>query len=77
MAYSQAMVGNFDKALDFAGRALKAAPDNPSVLDTAGYVRLKSGRERSEALRLLRLAAEKAPDNAAIRAHLAEAQRPT
>ena len=75
MAYSQAMVGNFDKALDFARRALKAAPDNPSVLDTAGYVRLKSGRERGEALRLLSLAAAKAPGNAVIRAHLAEAQR--
>lgn len=75
MAFSQSMVGNHDKALAFAARALKAAPGNASVLDTAGYVRLRAGRDRVESLRLLREAAAKAPGNPAIRAHLAEAER--
>lgn len=75
LAYSEAMVGNYDKALQLASRALAIQPNNPSVLDTAGYIRLKAGRDRGEALRLLRLAAAKAPQNASIRAHLAEAEK--
>ncbi len=75
MAYSQLMVGNMTEAANFAARALKLAPDNASVLDTAGWVRFKSGKDRPEALRLLRRAAENAPRNATIRAHLAEAER--
>ena len=72
-AYAHLMLGNADKARGFADRALKLAPNNPSVLDTAGWVRFKSGKDLDEAGRLLRLAAEKAPGNLTIRAHLAEA----
>ncbi len=75
MANAQLMLGNNAKALEFAERALKQAPDNPSVLDTLGWVRFKSGRDLDEAKRLLRLAAKKAPANVAIAAHLAEAER--
>ncbi len=75
MAYAQLMLGNDGKALEFAQRALKQAPDNPSVLDTLGWVLFKSGKELDEAKRLLRLAAEKAPANVTIAAHLAEAER--
>ncbi|MFM5950471.1 MAG: tetratricopeptide repeat protein [Novosphingobium sp.] len=75
MAYAQLMMGNFPAARDFADRALKEAPDNPSVLDTAGWVRFKSGQDSEEARRLLRRAAQLAPGNPAIRAHLAEAER--
>lgn len=75
MANAQLMLGNQDKALEFAQRAAKQAPDNPSVLDTLGWVRFKSGRDVDEAKRLLRLAAEKAPANLTISAHLAEATR--
>jgi Flp pilus assembly protein TadD len=75
MAYAQLMLGNHDTALGYADRALKEAPDHPSVLDTAGWVRFKSGRDNEEARRLLRRAAELAPGNPAIRAHLAEAER--
>ena len=75
MAYAQSMLGNHTKALDFAERARKLAPGNASVLDTGGMVRLRAGRDLDEALRLLRLAAQKDPANPAIRARLAEAER--
>ena len=75
MAYAQLMLGNHAKALDYAGRALKLAPDNPSVLDTAGWAQFRSGRDVGRAKQMLRRAAELAPKNATIRAHLAEAER--
>jgi tetratricopeptide (TPR) repeat protein len=75
MAYAQLMLANFDKAQEFAGRALKLAPDNPSVLDTAGWAQFRTGRNLAEARKLLRRAAQLAPQNATIRAHLAEAER--
>ena len=75
MAYAQIMLGDFTKANEFAQRALKAAPGNASVLDTAGWALYKSGKDNAEAKRLLGLAAEKAPGNATIKAHLAEAER--
>ena len=75
MAYAQSMLGQHKKAIEFADRALKLAPDNASVLDTAGWVRFRAGKDLETAKRLLRQAAEKAPQNAAIRAHLAEAER--
>lgn len=75
MAYAQTMLGNHGEALAFARRAIKEAPSNPSVLDTAGWAQFKSGKDRDEALRLLRRAAQLAPRNVTIRAHLAEAER--
>jgi tetratricopeptide (TPR) repeat protein len=75
MAYAQLMLGNLPAAREFADRALKEAPDNPSVLDTAGWVRFKAGQDNEEARRLLRRAAQLAPGNPAIRAHLGEAER--
>ena len=75
IAYAQLMLGNFDKALDYAGQALKLAPDNASVVDTAGWAQFRSGRGIAQARQLLRRAAQLAPQNATIRAHLAEAER--
>ncbi len=75
MAYAQTMLGNHDAALDFARRSIKEAPDNASVLDTAGWAQFKSGKDLDEARRLLRRAAQLAPKNVTIRAHLAEAER--
>ncbi|MDP3905940.1 tetratricopeptide repeat protein [Novosphingobium sp.] len=74
MAYAQAMLGNLDRARELADKALKLAPDNASVLDTAGWVRIRSGKDLEQGKALLRKAAQKAPGNAAIRAHLAEAE---
>ena len=75
MAYAQLMLGNYDKALDYAGKALQVAPDNPSVLDTLGWAQFRSGRDIAKAKQTLRRAAQLAPQNATIRAHLAEAER--
>lgn len=75
LAYAQLMLGNHAKAVDSAMKALALAPGNPSVLDTAGWALFKSGKDRERALRLLRDATSRAPENLTIRAHLAEAQR--
>jgi len=75
MAYAQLMLGNHAAARGYADRAMKEAPDNASVLDTAGWVRFKSGKDIEEARRLLGRAAQLAPGNPAIRVHLAEAER--
>ena len=75
MAYAQSMLGNHDKARSFADQALKLAPDNASVLDTAGWVRFRAGQDLENAKRLLRRAAEQAPQNKTIQLHLAEATR--
>jgi tetratricopeptide (TPR) repeat protein len=75
MAYAQLMLGNTAKARDYADRALKLAPNNPSVLDTAGWARFKSGSDLQAARQMLRKAAQLAPKNMTIRAHLAEAER--
>lgn len=75
LAYAKFMLDNVDAALGLAERALKEAPDNPSVLDTVGWIRFKSGKDREAGKRQLRRAAQLAPGNATIRAHLAEAER--
>lgn len=75
MAYAQLMLGNYDRARELADKALKLAPNNPSVLDTAGWVRIKSGKDIENGRRLLRQGAQQAPGNMTIRAHLAEAER--
>lgn len=75
MAYAQLMLGNTSKAVDFAGRAVKLAPSNPSVLDTMGWAMFQAGKNPEEALRILRKASQLAPQNATIKTHLAEAER--
>lgn len=75
LAYAHLMLGNTDQALEASRKALKEAPGNASVIDTAGWVLFKSGKDPKEARRLLQQAAQMAPDNPTIRAHLAEAGR--
>jgi tetratricopeptide (TPR) repeat protein len=76
---------NLDRALALAQQALAAAPFDPRVLDTVGYVRLQR-REYSEAVRALKKGFDLArspvvrrqPDQevvAELRTHLAEAYR--
>ncbi|HKT86130.1 MAG TPA: tetratricopeptide repeat protein [Novosphingobium sp.] len=72
-AYSQA--GNPSKALDYAERALKLAPGNPSVMDTTGWLLHQSGKDNRRALALLREAARKAPNNGTIAKHRAQAEQ--
>lgn len=74
LAYVEGRLGNHDAALKLAKQALAIAPDNPSVLDTAGWLMVQAG-DRTGGLPLLRKAARLAPDNPAIARHLAEAGR--
>ncbi|WP_299323011.1 tetratricopeptide repeat protein [Parasphingopyxis sp.] len=62
-----------ETALELAERAHALVPDDPSVLDTLGWVTLETGGNRSEALTMLRRAARLDPGNAQIRWHLAQA----
>ncbi len=57
-------------ALAMAERALAAAPANPLVIDTAGWISFHHG-QTDRALQLLRDARLRAPDNGEIRYHLA------
>jgi tetratricopeptide (TPR) repeat protein len=74
-AYAQQQLGNNREALDLALRALKLAPDNPSVMDTAGVAAGDDGGDRNRALDLLREAARKAPQNKTIAEHLAKVEK--
>jgi len=74
MAYAQSQVGNKKAALEFALRALKEAPQNPSVMDTAGMLLAETGTEKRRALELVSQAARLAPGNANIQAHLRQLQ---
>jgi len=58
------------RALQLADRALKLAPGNASVLDTAGWAQLRIGDKRRGA-ELIEEAAKAAPDNPDIQYHLA------
>lgn len=60
------------RALQLADRALKVAPDNPAVLDTAGWAQLRVGDKRRGA-ELIEQAAAKAPDDLDIQYHRAVA----
>jgi len=75
LAFAEQQLGNDRKALELALRALKLAPGNASVMDTAGWLLATTGGDRNRALALLRAAARKAPGNRTIAAHLAQAER--
>jgi tetratricopeptide (TPR) repeat protein len=63
-------------ALAMAERAYQAAPQDANAADTLGWLLLKSG-QAERALKYLREARLRAPRNATIREHLAEALEAT
>ncbi len=73
LAFAYDQSGDQRRALQFAERALKLAPDQASVMDTAGWLLHRSGKDKPRARALLREAARKAPGNATIAAHLTQA----
>ncbi|MEO0033155.1 MAG: hypothetical protein RIS94_2913, partial [Pseudomonadota bacterium] len=75
LAWANSQIGNKAKALDYAQRAYKVAPENPSVMDTLGWLLVETGGDKGRARQLLRAAAAKAPQNATIRQHLAQAEK--
>jgi putative PEP-CTERM system TPR-repeat lipoprotein len=62
------------RATDTARRAVAAAPDNPDILDTLGWILLKDG-QKQEAVRLLRRSVQLRPDNPSVQYHLGIALR--
>ncbi|HBO69305.1 MAG TPA: hypothetical protein DD658_03825 [Deltaproteobacteria bacterium] len=61
--------GSLDKALALAERALKLRPDEPTVLDTLGWIRHKKGQAK-QAVDLLSRVQAKAPDSPIANYHL-------
>lgn len=74
LAYAQSQVGNKKQALEIALRALKEAPKEPSIMDTAGMLLAETGTDKHRALDLVSQAARLAPANANIQAHLRQLQ---
>ncbi len=60
---------DFDRALSLAGRALKARPDDPMVLDTMGWAYFKKG-DNQRALGIMEKAIAKAPESPVLNYHL-------
>lgn len=67
---------NNPKAVELSQKAYNAAPEAASVVDTHGYVLLKTGKA-ADALPILEKAAKLAPNMASIQYHLAEAYAAT
>ena len=75
LAYATSRTGAEGEALDLALRALALAPEQPNVMDTAGWLLVQTGQDRGRGIELLERAAELAPGNEAIAQHLAAARR--
>ena len=60
------------QALDMALRAHTAAPNNPQILDTYGWMLVEQGQQ-AKGIELLKQATKNAPTDTEIRAHLDEA----
>jgi tetratricopeptide (TPR) repeat protein len=70
--YSE-QLGQLDKAYDLAKKARDAAPDEPHLADTLGWILFKKG-EYDNALQLLQESASKLPDRSEILFHVGMAQ---
>jgi putative PEP-CTERM system TPR-repeat lipoprotein len=60
------------RALELAERAVKEAPENAAILDTAGWIQVQQGK-MEQGLQLLRQASDRAPQAGEIRFHLGAA----
>lgn len=72
-AIAELEAGNGASALKLAREAHALTPGDPQVEDTLGWVLLKSGGDKAEALRLLASAKKTLPGNLEIRWHYANA----
>jgi len=75
LAYAQSRTGQSEQAMVNALAALELAPDHPNILDTAGWLMVQNGSNRSRGIEMLERAAQLAPGNTSIREHLEEARR--
>jgi len=60
------------EALEYAERAFDAAPENPAIQDTYGWLLVRAGRTQ-QGLRVIRQAAEAQPQDPGVQYHLAVA----
>ena len=74
LAWAYAETGDYDRAVPLARRAWALEPRNPATADTLGWLLFKSGEDRMGGLALLEQAAQGAPSDAEIRAHLKDAR---
>jgi predicted Zn-dependent protease len=75
LAYAKAKLGQSDEAVQIAMRAVELAPDHPAILDTAGWLLVKTGKDRKRGISLLEQASKLDPDNTSIARNLAAAKR--
>ena len=71
LAWSLAQIKD-PKAIDFAEKAYKLAPEQPAIIDTLGWLLVGKG-DTARGLELLKKANGLAPQNALIRLNLAKA----
>ncbi len=74
LAWAYAETGDYDRALPLARRAWELEPRNPVTADTLGWLLFKSGKDRMRGVALLEQAAQGAPTDEEIRAHLKDAR---
>jgi tetratricopeptide (TPR) repeat protein len=75
LAYAYGEMKDYGKAIPLARDAVSRAPDSAAALDTLGWLLVTSGRDVAEGKALLQRAADLAPEDKAIRAHLDAAGR--
>ena len=73
LAYLLHQEGSLDLADEYAERAVKLAPEDPNILDTAGSIKIALG-EKAQALTLLKKATALAPANLEFKEHLEKAK---
>ncbi|WP_430426672.1 tetratricopeptide repeat protein [Parasphingorhabdus sp.] len=72
-AMAHLRAGNDRRALELAEQAYELTPDDPSVLDSVGWIRLNVAEDRRGSVEILRRAFQLDPGNMQIRLHLAQA----
>ena len=73
LAYAKGRQGQTDEAVKIALQAVASAPENASVLDTAGVLLIETGQDPQRGKAMLAKAARLAPDNPTIARNLAQA----
>lgn len=73
LAFAKGKLGKSDEAVAIAVQAVGIAPDNASVLDTAGVLLIETGKDPQRGKAYLAKAAKLAPDNPTIARNLAQA----